>query len=148
MFAIYVVLGVLYESFAHPFTVLTTLPSAGVGALLALMAFGADLSVVALIGIVLLLASLIIGAGWILRVRAVVELFPGYRMVFNTALCFALAGLAFAFNVAPATLRRRAQTVSARRALSRRRGDTHKATDTHTAAAWRRSLDDGQQHRA
>mgnify|MGYP003335894724 CR=1 FL=1 len=38
MFAIYVVLGVLYESFAHPFTVLTTLPSAGVGALLALMA--------------------------------------------------------------------------------------------------------------
>jgi multidrug efflux pump len=55
MFAIYVVLGVLYESFAHPFTVLTTLPSAGVGALLALMAFGVDLSVVALIGIVLLM---------------------------------------------------------------------------------------------
>jgi multidrug efflux pump len=55
MFAIYVVLGVLYESFAHPFTVLTTLPSAGVGALLALMLFRIDLSVVALIGVVLLM---------------------------------------------------------------------------------------------
>lgn len=55
LIAIYVVLGVLYESFAHPFTVLTTLPSAGVGALLALLLFRLDLSVVALIGIVLLM---------------------------------------------------------------------------------------------
>ena len=53
--AIYVVLGVLYESFLHPFTVLTTLPSAGVGALVALMLFRIDLSVVALIGIILLM---------------------------------------------------------------------------------------------
>ena len=53
--AIYVVLGVLYESFAHPFTVLTTLPSAGVGALLALMLFRIEMSVVALIGVVLLM---------------------------------------------------------------------------------------------
>lgn len=53
--AIYVVLGVLYESFAHPFTVLTTLPSAGVGALLSLMIFRIELSIVALIGIVLLM---------------------------------------------------------------------------------------------
>ncbi len=53
--AIYIVLGVLYESFIHPFTILTTLPSAGVGALLALMLFGYDLSVIALIGIVLLM---------------------------------------------------------------------------------------------
>jgi multidrug efflux pump len=52
---IYIVLGVLYESFVHPFTILTTLPSAGVGALLALMLFKMDLSVVALIGIVLLM---------------------------------------------------------------------------------------------
>ena len=52
---IYIVLGVLYESFIHPLTILSTLPSAGVGALLALMAFGYDLSVVALIGIVLLM---------------------------------------------------------------------------------------------
>ena len=52
---IYIVLGVLYESFIHPVTILSTLPSAGVGALLALMAFGYDLSVIALIGIVLLM---------------------------------------------------------------------------------------------
>ena len=52
---IYVVLGVLYESFAHPFTILTTLPSAGVGALIALRLTGHELSLVALIGIVLLM---------------------------------------------------------------------------------------------
>ena len=53
--AIYIVLGVLYESFIHPLTILSTLPSAGVGALLALMLFDYDLSVIALIGIVLLM---------------------------------------------------------------------------------------------
>jgi multidrug efflux pump len=52
---IYIVLGVLYESFIHPFTILTTLPSAGIGALLALEYAGLDLSLVALIGIVLLM---------------------------------------------------------------------------------------------
>jgi multidrug efflux pump len=52
---IYIVLGVLYESFVHPFTILTTLPSAGIGALVALMLCGLDLSLVALIGIVLLM---------------------------------------------------------------------------------------------
>jgi multidrug efflux pump len=52
---IYIVLGVLYESFIHPLTILSTLPSAGVGALLALLLFGYDLSVIALIGIVLLM---------------------------------------------------------------------------------------------
>ena len=52
---IYLVLGMLYESYAHPFTILTTLPSAGVGALLALTLTRNDLSVVALIGIVLLM---------------------------------------------------------------------------------------------
>jgi multidrug efflux pump len=52
---IYIVLGVLYESFIHPLTILSTLPSAGVGALLALMLYRMDLSVVALIGIVLLM---------------------------------------------------------------------------------------------
>ncbi len=52
---IYVVLGVLYESFIHPITILSTLPSAGVGALLALRFTGHDLSIVALIGIVLLM---------------------------------------------------------------------------------------------
>src|SRR5205814_3134745 len=52
---VYIVLGVLYESFIHPITILSTLPSAGVGALLALLVLGHDLSVVAIIGIVLLI---------------------------------------------------------------------------------------------
>jgi len=52
---VYIVLGVLYESFIHPITILSTLPSAGVGALLALLICGQDLSVVAIIGIILLI---------------------------------------------------------------------------------------------
>ncbi|MBE9605297.1 efflux RND transporter permease subunit [Acetobacteraceae bacterium H6797] len=52
---IYIVLGILYESLVHPLTILSTLPSAGIGALLALELFGLDLSVVALIGIILLM---------------------------------------------------------------------------------------------
>ncbi|MGC2330774.1 MAG: efflux RND transporter permease subunit, partial [Candidatus Acidiferrales bacterium] len=52
---VYIVLGVLYESFVHPITILSTLPSAGVGAFLALILFRQDLSVVAIIGIVLLI---------------------------------------------------------------------------------------------
>jgi multidrug efflux pump len=52
---VYIVLGVLYESYIHPVTILSTLPSAGVGAVLALMAFGTELSVVAVIGIILLI---------------------------------------------------------------------------------------------
>ncbi|MFO1312851.1 MAG: MdtB/MuxB family multidrug efflux RND transporter permease subunit [Burkholderiales bacterium] len=51
----YIVLGVLYESFVHPITILSTLPSAGVGALLALMLTGNDLSIIAIIGIILLI---------------------------------------------------------------------------------------------
>ena len=53
--AIYIVLGVLYESFIHPLTILSTLPSAGVGALIALELFGLELSIVALIGVILLM---------------------------------------------------------------------------------------------
>ena len=52
---VYLILGMLYESYIHPITILSTLPSAGVGALLILMAFGYDLSVIALIGIILLI---------------------------------------------------------------------------------------------
>jgi multidrug efflux pump len=52
---VYIVLGVLYESYIHPITILSTLPSAGVGAILALMIFHVDLSVIALIGIILLI---------------------------------------------------------------------------------------------
>jgi HAE1 family hydrophobic/amphiphilic exporter-1 len=54
IFAAYVVLGVLYESFIHPITIISGLPSAGVGALLVLMMFNMDLSVIAMIGIVML----------------------------------------------------------------------------------------------
>src|SRR5213078_3824524 len=52
---VYIVLGILYESYIHPFTILSTLPSAGVGAILALLLCRMDLSVIALIGIILLI---------------------------------------------------------------------------------------------
>jgi hydrophobe/amphiphile efflux-1 (HAE1) family protein len=55
VFAVYIVLGMLYESFIHPITILSTLPSAGVGALLALLVTGTDLNVMAMIGIILLI---------------------------------------------------------------------------------------------
>jgi multidrug efflux pump len=53
--AVYIVLGILYESYIHPITILSTLPSAGVGALLALLLYGTDLSFIAIIGIILLI---------------------------------------------------------------------------------------------
>jgi multidrug efflux pump len=52
---VYIVLGILYESYIHPITILSTLPSAGVGALLALLLYGTDLSIIAMIGIILLI---------------------------------------------------------------------------------------------
>ena len=55
LLAVYIVLGILYESFIHPLTILSTIPSAGVGAVLALMLFRLDLSVIAMIGIILLI---------------------------------------------------------------------------------------------
>jgi len=55
LIVVYIILGMLYESYIHPLTILSTLPSAGVGALLMLMAFHFDLSVIALIGIILLI---------------------------------------------------------------------------------------------
>ena len=55
LFAVYIVLGILYESYIHPLTILSTLPSAGVGALLFLLIFKIDLSVIAMIGIILLI---------------------------------------------------------------------------------------------
>lgn len=55
LLAVYIVLGVLYESLIHPITILSTLPSAGVGALLALLISGTDFSIIALIGIILLI---------------------------------------------------------------------------------------------
>jgi multidrug efflux pump len=55
LLAVYIVLGILYESYIHPITILSTLPSAGVGAVLALLITGTDLSVIAIIGIILLI---------------------------------------------------------------------------------------------
>jgi multidrug efflux pump len=55
LFSVYIVLGILYESYVHPITILSTLPSAGVGALLALLITGTDLSLIAVIGIILLI---------------------------------------------------------------------------------------------
>ena len=55
MCAVYIVLGILYESFIHPITILTTLPSAAVGAVLALLVTGTELSLIAVIGIILLI---------------------------------------------------------------------------------------------
>ncbi|MEA2755458.1 MAG: multidrug efflux pump, partial [Aliidongia sp.] len=55
LIAVYVVLGVLYESYIHPLTILSTLPSAGVGAFLALLAFNTEFSIIAVIGVILLI---------------------------------------------------------------------------------------------
>ena len=55
LLAVYIVLGILYESYIHPITILSTLPSAGVGAVLALLLTRTDLSVIAIIGIILLI---------------------------------------------------------------------------------------------
>ena len=55
LLAVYIILGILYESYIHPITILSTIPSAGVGALLALMVFNTDLSIIAAIGIILLI---------------------------------------------------------------------------------------------
>src|SRR5690606_13248626 len=55
LLAVYIILGVLYESFVHPLTILSTLPSAGVGAILLLWAWQLDFSIMALIGLILLI---------------------------------------------------------------------------------------------
>jgi HAE1 family hydrophobic/amphiphilic exporter-1 len=55
LIVVYLILGILYESYIHPITILSTLPSAGVGALLTLMLFGFDFSLIALIGMILLI---------------------------------------------------------------------------------------------
>ena len=55
LIAVYIVLGVLYESYVHPLTILSTLPSAGVGAVLALMLCNTEFSIIALIGVILLI---------------------------------------------------------------------------------------------
>jgi multidrug efflux pump len=70
---VYIVLGILYESLVHPLTILSTLPSAGVGALLALIAFGKDFNIIALIGVILLIGIVKKNAIMMIDVALVIE---------------------------------------------------------------------------
>ena len=110
--AVYIVLGILYESFIHPITILSTLPSAGVGALLALRLFHQDLDVIAIIGIILLIG--IVKKNGIMIVdfaldaernqgmNATDAIFQAsllrFRPIMMTTLCALFAGLPLAFG--------------------------------------------------
>ena len=107
LIAVYIVLGLLYESYIHPLTILSTLPSAGVGALLILMAGGYDLSVIALIGIILLIGIVkkngIMMIDFALHAERVEGMSPRdaiyqacllrFRPIMMTTLCALLSGL-------------------------------------------------------
>ena len=109
---VYIVLGVLYESFIHPLTILSTLPSAGVGALLALRLFGLDLDIVGIIGIILLIG--IVQKNGIMMVDFALELERNerkeateaiyqaallrFRPILMTTLAALLSGLPLAFG--------------------------------------------------
>jgi multidrug efflux pump len=112
LITVYIVLGVLYESFIHPLTILSTLPSAGVGAFLALILFHEDLSVVAIIGIVLLIG--IVKKNGIMMVDFALEAerkhgksardaiyeacLLRFRPILMTTMCALLAGLPLALG--------------------------------------------------
>jgi multidrug efflux pump len=112
LLAVYIVLGVLYESYIHPITILSTLPSAGVGALLALRVFGHDLDIIAVIGIILLIG--IVKKNGIMIVdfaldaernrglNSVEAIFEAsqlrFRPIMMTTLCALFAGLPLAFG--------------------------------------------------
>jgi multidrug efflux pump len=112
LMAVYIVLGILYESFIHPITILSTLPSAGVGALLALRLFHQDLDVIAIIGIILLIG--IVKKNGIMIVdfaldaernhgmNAEAAIFQAsllrFRPIMMTTLCALFAGLPLAFG--------------------------------------------------
>jgi multidrug efflux pump len=112
LFAVYIVLGMLYESFIHPITILSTLPSAGVGALLALRLFHQDLDIIAIIGIILLIG--IVKKNGIMIVDFALEaernhgktseeaIFEAsqlrFRPILMTTLCALLAGIPLAFG--------------------------------------------------
>ncbi len=110
--AVYIVLGALYESFIHPVTILSTLPSAGVGALLALRLFHQDLGIIAVIGIILLigivkkngimLVDFALEAERTRGLSAVEAIFEAsqlrFRPILMTTLCALFAGLPLAFG--------------------------------------------------
>jgi hydrophobic/amphiphilic exporter-1 (mainly G- bacteria), HAE1 family len=107
LLVVYLILGVLYESFIHPLTILSTLPSAGVGALLMLMLLGYDLSVIALIGIIMLIGIVkkngIMMVDFALSAQRERNLSPEeaiyqacvlrFRPIMMTTMCAILAGL-------------------------------------------------------
>jgi multidrug efflux pump len=109
---VYIVLGVLYESYIHPLTILSTLPSAGVGALVALMLFGQDLGIVGIIGIVLLIGIVkkngIMMVDFALQAEREDNKSPGeaiytacllrFRPIMMTTLAALFAGLPLAFG--------------------------------------------------
>jgi multidrug efflux pump len=112
LIAVYIVLGILYESFIHPVTILSTLPSAGVGALLALRLFHQDLDIIAIIGIILLIG--IVKKNGIMIVDFALEaernqgkssveaIFEAsqlrFRPILMTTLCALFAGIPLAFG--------------------------------------------------
>jgi len=110
--AVYIVLGVLYESFIHPVTILSTLPSAGVGALLALRLFHQDLDVIAIIGIILLIGIVKKNGIMIVDFALDAERTRGmspeeaifeasllrFRPILMTTLCALFAGIPLAFG--------------------------------------------------
>ena len=110
--AVYIVLGILYESFIHPITILSTLPSAGVGALLALRLFHQDLDVIAIIGIILLIGIVKKNGIMIVDFALDAERTKGmspeesifqasllrFRPIMMTTLCALFAGLPLAFG--------------------------------------------------
>ncbi|WP_353069896.1 efflux RND transporter permease subunit [Tunturibacter empetritectus] len=112
LLAVYIVLGVLYESFVHPLTILSTLPSAGVGALLALRLFHQDLGIIAVIGIILLIGivkkngimivDFALEAERVRGLNSVDAIFEAsqlrFRPILMTTLCALFAGIPLAFG--------------------------------------------------
>ncbi len=110
--AIYVIMGVLYESFIHPVTILSSLPPAGVGALLILMAFGYDLTLIAVIGIILLMGIVKKNAIMMIDFAIEAERIEGkspveaihqacllrFRPILMTTFCALIAGLPLALE--------------------------------------------------
>ena len=88
--AVYILLGVLYESYIHPITILSTLPSAGVGALLALMLFHTEFDIIGLIGVILLIG--IVKKNAIMMIDFAIEAkrarnLSSYDAIFRPACC-------------------------------------------------------------
>jgi len=110
--AVYIVLGILYESFIHPLTILSTLPSAGVGALLTLRLFHQDLDIIAIIGIILLIGIVKKNGIMIVDFALQAERTGGkstteaifeasqlrFRPIMMTTLCALFAGIPLAFG--------------------------------------------------